>query len=65
MPDRCRRAVGADQVRECGLEFGIASHQRVVLGVGNLGRILGMIAPVVMRDRLGQAHQFVGCFGFG
>src|SRR5690554_1596991 len=52
-------------MRERRLELGIAPHQRIVLGVGNLGRILGMIEPIVPRDRLRQPHQFVGGFGFG
>src|SRR5690554_1206956 len=52
-------------MRKRRLELDIAPHQRVVLGVRNLGRILGMIEPVMPRDRLRQSHQLVGGFGFG
>src|SRR3546814_11884635 len=65
MADFARWAVGPDQVRERRLKLGIAPHQRVIFGIGDLGRILGVIEPVVMRDCLGQPHQLVGGFGFG
>ena len=65
VPDLPRRAVRPDQLRKRRLERGIAPHQRVVLGVGNLRRVLGVIEPVMMRDRPREPHQFVGGFGFG
>ena len=52
--DPARRAVGADQLREARLDRVVAPAQRVVIGVGDLGRVLGVVEPVVMRDRLGQ-----------
>ena len=52
--DPARRAVGADQLREAGLDRGVAAAQRIVFGVGDLGRRIGVIEPVVMRDLLGQ-----------
>jgi hypothetical protein len=52
-------------MRKCRLELGIAAHQGIVLGVGNLRRVLRVIEFVVMRDGLRQAHQLVGGLGFG
>ena len=65
MPDATRRAVGPHQMRERRLQLGIAADQRVEFGVGQFGRILGMIKPVGARDRLCQPHQFIGCVSFG
>ncbi len=65
MPDLAARRIGAHQLREGRLELGIAPHQRIVFLIGDLGRILGMIEPVVMRNRLRQPHQLVGGIGFG
>ena len=55
----------AHQMRKRCLKFGIAPHQRVIFLVGNLGRVLGMIKPVVLRDLPRQPHQFVGGFCLG
>ena len=43
----------------------IAPAQRVVFGVRNLGRVLLVIEPVVMRDFPGQAFQLRLRLGFG
>ena len=51
------------QVKEApGLGFKIPLIQEVVRYDG---RILGVIAPVVISNGLGQTHQFIGGFGFG
>ena len=55
--DLPRRAVLADQMRELRFQRGIAPHQRVIVGVGNLGRVLAMVEPVVARDLGGEALQ--------
>ena len=65
MADHPARAVFAHQLRERRFQRSVVPHQRVILGVGNLRRILGMVQPVVMRDRLGEPHQFIGGFRFG
>ena len=53
------------QMRKRCLQFAIAPHQRVIFLVGNLGRVLGMIKPVVLRDLPRQPHQFVGGLSLG
>ena len=65
MPDKLARAVIPNEMRERDLKLGIAPHQRIIVRVGNLRRILGVIATVVMRNGLGKAHQLVGGFSFG
>ena len=52
-------------MRESGFQLRIAAHQRIICRIGDLGRILGMIEPVVMRDLLRQPHQLIGGFGLG
>ena len=52
-------------MRKRRLQLRIAADQRVVFLIGNLGRILGVIEPVVMRDLLCEPHQFIGGVGFG
>ena len=63
--DKSARAVGADQMRKSVFQLFVAADERIIFGVRNLGRIVGMIASVVMGDLLCQPHQFVGSFGFG
>src|SRR3546814_17304470 len=57
------RAVGADQLRKGVFQLVIATDERVIVGVRNLGRILGMVAFAVMGDRFRQPHKFVGGVG--
>ena len=56
--DPARRAVGADQLRKARLDRIVAPAQLVIGGVADLGRILGVIQLVVMRDLGGEAGQF-------
>ncbi len=67
--DRCAHqpvgTVGADQMRKGRFQFVVPPHQRVIVRIRNLGRILGMIEPVVMRDLLGEPLQLDRGFGFG
>ena len=46
--------IGADQVRERRLDRAIAAHQRVIFGVGDLRRVIGVIGAVVVRDLRGE-----------
>ena len=63
-PSRFDGEVGAHQVRKPLLELAVLADQRVIVGVGNLRRVLVVIEPVVARDLLGQPHQPVGGLGF-
>ncbi len=65
VPDLARGRIRPHQMRERRLELGVAPHQRVVLGVGYLRRILDVIEPVVPRDLAREPHQLVGGLGFG
>ena len=58
-------AVRANEVGEGGLELGIAAHQRVIVGVGDLRRVLLVVEAVVVRDLAGEALQLLRGFGFG
>ena len=49
-----RRAVGGDEVGECALEIPQLAHERVVLGVRDLGSRLGVIQVIVVVDLLPQ-----------
>ncbi len=64
-PHPARRRVRADQVREVGLDRGVAAAQGVVFGVGDFRRVLLVVGAVVMRDLPGQALEFGGGLGFG
>ena len=55
-----RRAVLADQMRKLRLQRRVAPHQRIIVGVRNLGRILGMIEAIVMRDLAREPFQLGG-----
>ena len=57
--------VGADQMREGGLDRSVATNQRVIIRIRNLGRILGMVEAVVMGDLAGKAVQLGGGFEIG
>src|SRR3546814_1254193 len=59
------RAVRANQLRKGILQLVIAANERVIVGVRNLGRILGMITLAVLGDLLCEAHQLVGSIGLG
>ncbi len=63
--DAARRAVGADEVGKALLDRVIAPAQRVILGVRDLGRVLLVIEPVVVRDRGGQPLQLPLRLGLG
>ena len=52
--DALRRRVGRDQRRERGLEGHELAQQLVVLGVGELGRVLLVVEAVRAVERLGQ-----------
>ena len=52
-------------MRELRLQRRIAPHQRVIVRVGNLRRVVGVIEPVVPRDLARQPLQLGGGFGFG
>ena len=55
----------AHEVRKRRLQRSIAPHQRVIFRIADLGRVLGMVELVVLRDLLRQPHQFVGGFRLG
>ena len=57
--------VRADQGGETGLDSGVAAAQRVVAGVGDLRRVVGMIGSVVVGDGGGKVGEFGGGLGFG
>ena len=65
MTDFTAGAVGADQVRECRLDLGIAADQRVVFGIADFGSVERVVQVIVMCDLPCQTHQFVGGFCFG
>ncbi len=50
---------------KAGLDGGVAPAQRIVFGVGNQGRVFGVIGAVVAGDFLREPGEFVGRFGFG
>jgi hypothetical protein len=56
--------VGADQRGKGRLDRPVARDQGVVFGVRDLGRVLGMIKPVVPAD-LGRERLQLGGGGFG
>ncbi len=64
MPDLARGRIRAHQLRKRRLQLGIAPHQRVIFLIADLGRILGVIQPVVLRDGARQPHQLIGGLGF-
>ena len=55
--DPACRAVGSDQLGKPGLDVTVAAAQRVVIGIGNLGRRIGVIKPVVVFDLLRQRGE--------
>ncbi len=59
-PDMTRRAVGAHESGEARLDRAIALDQRVVIGIGDFGRVLLVVALVVVRDQLGEPRQLAG-----
>ena len=60
-----RRRIGTHQLRKLRLERFILAHQRVIVGIRDLGRIAVVVEPVVPRNLLGQPHQPVGRLGLG
>ena len=65
MADLSARRILPHQLRKCGLQFGIAPHQRIVFLIGYLRRVLGMVKSIMMRNLLGQPHQLVCGIGLG
>ena len=63
-PDLAGRAVGADEIGELRLQLGIAPHQGIIIGIGNLRRVVAVVEPIVMRDRPREPFQLHGGFGF-
>ena len=59
------RAVGANEVRERRLQRAILAYQRVERGVGDLRRVLVMVAAIVVRDLVGERGEADGGLGFG
>ena len=57
-------AIRPHQLRKGRLQLIVTSHQRVKFRIGNFGRIIGVIAPVMVRNRLCQPHQFIGGVSF-
>ena len=57
------RRIGADELRKRRLDRRVAPHQRVVIGVGNLRRVVGVIEPVVMRDLRREPFELGGGVG--
>ena len=64
-PNRSGRTVDADQSGERRFKCSIFAHERIIVYVGNLGRVTIVIQFVVPRDLFGETHQAVGGFGFG
>ncbi len=63
--DQFRRRIGPDQMRESGLDRRIAPHQRVVIGIADLGRIVGVIEAIVPCDLARQLVELRGGVGVG
>src|SRR5690348_5158246 len=61
--DAPRRAVGADEIGKARFDRRVAAAQGVVIGVGNLRRVVLVIEFVVSRDFRGQTLQLR--LGFG
>ena len=64
MPYQLRRTIRSNQVRIGRLQFRIPAHQRIIFRIGNLGRIFGMVQPVMPRDLAGKPHHFIRGIGF-
>jgi hypothetical protein len=57
--DQLRRAVVADEMGELRLQLGVAADERVIFGVADLRRVVGMVEPVVAGD-LGRESLKLG-----
>src|ERR1700722_9273712 len=55
--DPARRAVAPDQLGEARLDRIVAPAQLVISGIADLRGVLGVIAPVMMRDLGGKTSQ--------
>ena len=55
--DPLRRAILAHQLGKALLDREVAARQRIVLGVRDRRRVLGVIAPVVLGDFRGQPRE--------
>ena len=55
-------AVRPHQLRKSSLQFVIPPDKRIELSIRNLGCVMRMIELVMMRDRLGEAHQLIRGF---
>jgi hypothetical protein len=51
-------AVGPHEIGKARLDGGIAPAQSVIVRVGNLGRVVLKVAPVMRGDLVGQSRQF-------
>ena len=58
--EQAKRLQPTDEVRELRLQLGIAPHQRIILCVGNLRRVLGMVEPIVLRDLNSTNGTWIG-----
>src|SRR5579871_4339271 len=57
-----RWAVVTDQLGKALLYIVIAPAQRVIFGIGEGGRIVLIVAAIMLRDFLRQSRQFGRCF---
>ena len=64
MADIPGRTVIPNQMRKRRLQLRIAASERVVFLIGDLGRILRVIQPVMLGDLPREPHQFVCGIGF-
>ena len=58
-------AIITDQMRKFCLKLIVAAYQRIIFGVANLWRVIGVIPRIVISNLFGQTHQFIRGFGWG
>ena len=63
--DLPRGGIGADEVREGGLQRIVAADERIIVRVGYLRRIVGVVEAVVARDLAGEILELGSSGGFG
>ncbi len=63
--DHLGRRIGHGQLGESALDLDRPALQRVVVGVGNLGRVVAVIQGVVTRQLGGQVGEFLPGLVFG
>jgi hypothetical protein len=59
-----RRRILAHQTGEALFDGKVASPERIIFGVGDRRRVLGMVAPVMAGDLLGQPLKLIRGFAF-